>query len=222
MRTRLFFMVLVSTLMIVEAYPHVCEAKGKKGSVKKKKAKKAKKVKQPKTDSSVQDNPYADGKDAAADATAAPGEEEQEVEAKSAAEATAEAVEGTGDQAAEDKGGFLQPGGGGESGSVRRSNRMEFDERLVKGQAAKSGAVYLFQRVPRRLPGLVPMRRSYRKRIVEPVLGKRELKPAVYSEKPSDEPAAEAAAEGESTEKAPDSEASKPETEKAEDKAEKK
>jgi hypothetical protein len=66
-------------------------------------------------------------------------------------------------------------------GGMRRSNRMEFDERLVKGQAAKSGAVYLFKRVPRHLPGLVPMRRSYRRRIVLPVLGQQILKPARYS-----------------------------------------
>lgn len=70
---------------------------------------------------------------------------------------------------------------------VLRSNRMEFDERLVKGQSASSGAVYLFKRVPRHLPGLVPMRRSYRARIVEPVLGERELKPAVYSTEVEDE-----------------------------------
>jgi len=71
--------------------------------------------------------------------------------------------------------------------TVLRSNRMEFDERLVKGQSASSGAVYLFKRVPRHLPGLVPMRRSYRARIVEPVLGERELKPAVYSTEVEDE-----------------------------------
>ena len=69
----------------------------------------------------------------------------------------------------------------GESLGFQRSGRMEFDERLVKGQAAKSGAVYLFKRTPRRLPGLVPFRRSYRTRIVEPVLGKRELKTPTYS-----------------------------------------
>jgi hypothetical protein len=51
----------------------------------------------------------------------------------------------------------------------------------VKGQAAKSGAVYLFKRMPRRLPGLVPLRRSYRSRIVEPILGPVELKPATFS-----------------------------------------
>jgi len=68
-----------------------------------------------------------------------------------------------------------------DQGTLSRSGRMEFDERLVKGQAAKSGAVYLFKRMPRRLPGLVPMRRSYRRRIVEPVLGDREMKPVVFS-----------------------------------------
>jgi hypothetical protein len=66
-------------------------------------------------------------------------------------------------------------------GSLQRSNRMEFDERLIRGQTATSGAVYLFDRAPRELPGLVPLRRSYRAAIVEPVLGDRELKPAVYS-----------------------------------------
>jgi len=69
-----------------------------------------------------------------------------------------------------------------DGGSWRRSNRMEFDERLIKGQTASSGAVYLFKRVPRNLPGLVPLRRSYRSRIVEPVLGDRELQPAVHSQ----------------------------------------
>ena len=63
-------------------------------------------------------------------------------------------------------------------GSLRRSGRMEFDERLIKGQTAKSGAVYLFKRTPRRLPGLVPMCRSYRARIVEPILGRRAIRPA--------------------------------------------
>lgn len=72
-------------------------------------------------------------------------------------------------------------GDSGDGGMLQRSGRMEFDERLIKGQAAQSGAVYLFKRVPRQLPGLVPLRRSYRKRIVEPVLGLRPLKPVVYS-----------------------------------------
>jgi hypothetical protein len=68
-----------------------------------------------------------------------------------------------------------------QTGSLQRSSRMEFDERLIRGQGAASGAVYLFDRAPRELPGLVPLRRSYREEIVEPILGDRELKPAVYS-----------------------------------------
>ena len=68
-----------------------------------------------------------------------------------------------------------------QAGTLQRSNRMEFDERLIRGQTATSGAVYLFDRAPRELPGLVPLRRSYREEIVEPILGDRELKPAVYS-----------------------------------------
>jgi hypothetical protein len=73
-------------------------------------------------------------------------------------------------------------------GTLQRSNRMEFDERLIRGQTAASGAVYLFDRAPRELPGLVPLRRSYREEIVEPVLGDRELKPAVYSTDDSADP----------------------------------
>ncbi len=61
--------------------------------------------------------------------------------------------------------------------NVVRSGRMEFDARLVKGETAKSGAVYLFKREPRALPPLVPLRRSFRSRIVEPILGDRELAP---------------------------------------------
>ena len=69
---------------------------------------------------------------------------------------------------------------------LRRSNRLEFDERLIKGQTASSGAVYLFTRTPRALPALVPLRRSYRKRIVEPVLGDRRLEPINTSGVPLD------------------------------------
>ena len=60
---------------------------------------------------------------------------------------------------------------------LRRSNRMDFDERLIKGQGARSGAVYLFKRTPRKLPELVSLRTSYRARIVHPVLGRRTVQP---------------------------------------------
>lgn len=107
---------------------------------------------------------------------------------ESGEEKTAETEDGEGET--EEKDGETDGAGeeeAGESLGFQRSGRMEFDERLVKGQAAKSGAVYLFQRTPRRLPGLVPYRRSYRTRIVEPVLGKRELKPPRYSTQKTDE-----------------------------------
>ena len=55
--------------------------------------------------------------------------------------------------------------------TLQRSNRMELDARLVRGETARSGAVYLFQRAPRRLPPLVDMQQSYLDEIVVPVLG---------------------------------------------------
>ncbi|PIE15103.1 MAG: hypothetical protein CSA66_08230 [Proteobacteria bacterium] len=54
---------------------------------------------------------------------------------------------------------------------LQRSNRMELDARLVRGETPRSGAVYLFQRAPRRLPPLVTLRQSYLDDIVVPVLG---------------------------------------------------
>ena len=61
---------------------------------------------------------------------------------------------------------------GGESAggpSLQRSNRMEFDGRLVKGERA-AGAVYLFKRTPRPLPPLLRFKRDVLNRIVWPVL----------------------------------------------------
>jgi len=55
--------------------------------------------------------------------------------------------------------------------TLQRSNRMELDARLVRGESARSGAVYLFQRAPRRLPPLVDLEQSYLDEIVVPVLG---------------------------------------------------
>lgn len=54
---------------------------------------------------------------------------------------------------------------------LQRSNRMELDARVVRGETARSGAVYLFQRAPRRLPPLVGLEQSYLDEIVVPVLG---------------------------------------------------
>ena len=53
--------------------------------------------------------------------------------------------------------------------ALRRSNRMDFDGRLIKGEKAK-GSVYLFQRAQRRLPPLLTLERDGINRIVYPVL----------------------------------------------------
>ncbi len=63
------------------------------------------------------------------------------------------------------------PGNPG-AGATGPGGKLSFDERLVRGQVA-AGSVYLFQRKPRALPGLVPVRRSYRAEILRPVLGER-------------------------------------------------
>jgi len=56
--------------------------------------------------------------------------------------------------------------------TLQRSNRMELDARLVRGESARSGAVYLFQRAPRRLPPLVDLHQSWLDEITVPVLGR--------------------------------------------------
>lgn len=70
-----------------------------------------------------------------------------------------------------------ESGGGGsssgkQSGSkLQRSDRMEFDARLIRGERA-SGAVFLFQRTPRELPSMVKRRRTYLEESVRTVLGR--------------------------------------------------
>lgn len=58
-------------------------------------------------------------------------------------------------------------------GGLRRGNRMEFDARLIRGETAGSGAVFLFQRAPRPLPSMVPLRTSYLHETVDQRLGER-------------------------------------------------
>lgn len=55
--------------------------------------------------------------------------------------------------------------------ALQRPARLEFDDRLVRGQSADVGAIYLFERKPRPLPPLVPVRRSFRDHSVAPLLG---------------------------------------------------
>lgn len=75
-----------------------------------------------------------------------------------------------------------------------RSGRLEFDDRVVKGERA-SGAVVLFDRAPRSLPPLVPVRAHFRTWMVDPVLGTIEVLPpplptiALPPSLPEEEPA---------------------------------
>jgi hypothetical protein len=58
------------------------------------------------------------------------------------------------------------PGG---AGGLRRGARVEFDGRLVQGQTAKSGAIYLFARKRSELRSMVAEREAYRREILRTV-----------------------------------------------------
>ena len=74
--------------------------------------------------------------------------------------------------------------GDGASGpALRRSNRMEFDGRLIKGERA-AGAVYLFNRAPRKLPPLLKLKRDELDRIVWPVLKRNADRPVSTAKAP--------------------------------------
>ena len=53
--------------------------------------------------------------------------------------------------------------------ALRRGGRVEFDGRLVQGQTAKSGAIYLFARKRSELKSMVEERTKYRKEILRTV-----------------------------------------------------
>jgi hypothetical protein len=55
--------------------------------------------------------------------------------------------------------------------SLRRGNRMEFDARLIRGESAGSGAVFLFERGQRPLPSMITKRKSFLRDTVGSVLG---------------------------------------------------
>lgn len=57
--------------------------------------------------------------------------------------------------------------------SLRRGNRMEFDARLIRGEGAGSGAVFLFQRAQRPLPSMINKRTSFLRETVDTLLGER-------------------------------------------------
>jgi len=56
-----------------------------------------------------------------------------------------------------------------EGKALQRGERVEFDARLIQGQTAKAGAVYLFARVPTNLKSMVRERTSFREKIVRTV-----------------------------------------------------
>ena len=56
-----------------------------------------------------------------------------------------------------------------DTGELRRGARVEFDGRLVQGQTAKSGAIYLFARKRSELRSMVKERENYRKEILRTV-----------------------------------------------------
>jgi hypothetical protein len=58
---------------------------------------------------------------------------------------------------------------GGGNPALQRGTRLEFDGRLVQGQTARSGAVYLFERGRSELRSMVRERQSYRDEIVKTV-----------------------------------------------------
>jgi hypothetical protein len=59
--------------------------------------------------------------------------------------------------------------GDDEGRALQRGERVEFDARLVQGQTAKAGAVYLFARVGTNLRSMVKERTSFRDKIVQSV-----------------------------------------------------
>ena len=52
---------------------------------------------------------------------------------------------------------------------LQRGERMEFDARLIQGQTAKAGAVYLFERVSTNLRSMVRERTSFKDEMVRTV-----------------------------------------------------
>ena len=75
---------------------------------------------------------------------------------------------------ARDKDPRMEPGKesgavGGGNPALQRGTRLEFDGRLVQGQTARSGAVYLFERARSELRSMVRERQSYRDEIVKTV-----------------------------------------------------
>ncbi len=53
--------------------------------------------------------------------------------------------------------------------SYRGPTRVNFDERIIKGQTAKSGSVYIFDRQETTISSLVSKKRSFRYRTIRTI-----------------------------------------------------
>lgn len=94
-------------------------------------------------------------------------EKENGKEKPTEAQAPAEAPAAAAPQAAESE----------ETRAIQRGERVEFDARLIQGQTAKAGAVYLFARVSTNLRSMVKERSSFRDKIVRTVFPTTEAAP---------------------------------------------
>jgi hypothetical protein len=54
-----------------------------------------------------------------------------------------------------------------EERELRRGERVEFDGRLIEGQTAAAGAIYLFERLPSELRSMIMERQSYRREVLQ-------------------------------------------------------
>jgi hypothetical protein len=102
------------------------------------------------------------------------GSEDESADEGQGGEDGEEGADTEGTEGEEGEEGEQTEGEGEQQGStLQRGNRMEFDARLVRGERAGSGAVFLFQRVPRPLPSMVDKRSSFLGDSVEDTLGQR-------------------------------------------------
>jgi hypothetical protein len=56
----------------------------------------------------------------------------------------------------------------------RGPTRVDFDERLIKGQTTKAGSVYIFDRQEIAIDSLVKKKRTFRQRIINTVFEKQD------------------------------------------------
>ena len=54
-----------------------------------------------------------------------------------------------------------------EERELKRGERVEFDGRIIEGQTAAQGAIYLFERLPSELRSMVMERRSFQTEVME-------------------------------------------------------